>query len=253
MTSTPPSTRRVRAATAPRLVDAADVRPVLGAHDVRSRAGGGSVGSAVQFMAKRAVDIAVAVVLLVALSPLFLLIMTAVWVTSPGPVIYRSMRIGLGAQRFGCLKFRTMRQGADAMQAQLEVHNQAEGAVFKIENDPRVTPVGRWLRSSGLDELPQLVNVLRGQMSLVGPRPLPLRDCSLLKAAAWRRHSVVPGISGPWQLSPNRHGDEGLLTELDLAYADHWTLWIDVKVITGTIWFGVRRLFTTDSELASNG
>ena len=226
---------------------------MLGRSDVRSRAGGGSVGSAIQFMAKRLIDLAVSLLLMVVLAPLFLVIMVAVWVSSPGPVIYRSMRVGLGAHRFGCLKFRTMRQGAEAMQPQLEQHNQAEGAVFKIENDPRVTAVGRWLRSSGLDELPQLFNVLRGQMSLVGPRPLPLRDCSLLPVAAWRRHSVVPGISGPWQLNPNRHADEELLAQLDLAYVDHWSLLVDLRVVAGTIWFGVRRLFTTDSELAANG
>ncbi|MCW2950249.1 MAG: exopolysaccharide biosynthesis polyprenyl glycosylphosphotransferase, partial [Thermoleophilia bacterium] len=246
--STPPVF--ARAATAPRLVDAALARPVLGSHDVRSRAGGGSLGSSVQFMVKRLTDIVITLLLLVLLAPLFVLVMVAVWVTSPGPVIYRSTRVGLGAQRFGCLKFRTMRHGSDALQPQLEAHNQATGAVFKIENDPRVTAVGRWLRSSGLDELPQLINVLRGQMSLVGPRPLPLRDCSLLPATIWRRHSVVPGISGPWQLAPNRHGDEALLTELDLEYIDTWSLWVDVRVLTGTVWFGVRRLFTTDSELA---
>jgi len=252
----PPFTSSARArasATAPRLVDAKEARPILERHDVRSRAGGASLSSSLQYMAKRTIDFVVSLLLLAALSPLFLVITIAVWVSSPGPVIYRSMRVGLGAHRFGCLKFRTMRQGAEQLQPQLEQHNQAEGAVFKIENDPRVTATGRWLRSSGLDELPQLFNVLRGTMSLVGPRPLPLRDCSLLPAAAWRRHSVRPGISGPWQLNPNRHADEALLARLDLDYVDQWSLWVDVKVVVGTVWYGLRRLFTTDSELAANG
>ncbi|MCW2961161.1 MAG: exopolysaccharide biosynthesis polyprenyl glycosylphosphotransferase [Thermoleophilia bacterium] len=237
----------------PRLVDAEQARPQLAADDVRSRAGGGDVSSAIQFLCKRLVDVACTLLLLLLLAPLFLLITAAVWFSSPGPVIYRSTRVGLGARRFGCLKFRTMRHGSDKLQPTLEALNEAEGAVFKIENDPRVTAVGRWLRSSGLDELPQLWNVLRGQMSLVGPRPLPLRDCSLLDATAWRRHSVLPGISGPWQLSPNRHGDEDLLTTLDLLYVDQWNLWIDGRVLVATVWYGMRRLFSTDSELAAGG
>jgi lipopolysaccharide/colanic/teichoic acid biosynthesis glycosyltransferase len=192
-------------------------------------------------------------VLLVVLLPLVLAIGIAVWVTSPGPVIYRSARIGLGGREFGCFKFRTMRKGADKLQPQLEQLNEAEGAVFKIERDPRVTTVGRWLRSSGLDELPQLFNVLRGNMSLVGPRPLPLRDCSLLTPHAWRRHSVLPGISGPWQLDPERHCDETLLAQHDLAYVDRWTIWTDASVLGRTVWFGLRRVLSTDSELAAGG
>ncbi|MCB0879440.1 MAG: sugar transferase [Thermoleophilia bacterium] len=206
-----------------------------------------------QFVVKRLVDVVAALVLVVLLSPLILVISLAVWLTSPGPVIYRSRRIGLGGREFGCLKFRTMRKDADRLQHQLEQLNEAEGAVFKIERDPRVTTVGRWLRSSGMDELPQLLNILGGSMSLVGPRPLPLRDCALLDYSAWRRHSVLPGISGPWQLDPGRHVDEGLLEQLDLRYVDRWNLWRDVQVLLRTVWFGLRRVLSTDSELANGG
>jgi lipopolysaccharide/colanic/teichoic acid biosynthesis glycosyltransferase len=252
MTTTPTSDGATAAAPRPRLVSA-DTLPVLGPRDVRSRAGGSGITLAMQFMVKRLVDVIGGLVLLVLLTPLFLVISLAVWLTSPGPVIYRSRRIGLGGDEFGCLKFRTMRKDADQLQGELEQHNEAEGAVFKIERDPRVTTVGRWLRSSGLDELPQLFNVLRGSMSLVGPRPLPLRDCALLGTCAWRRHSVLPGISGPWQLDPERHVDEELLERLDLKYVDEWSLWLDVRVLLRTVWFGLRRLLSTDSELASGG
>lgn len=233
-------------------MDAA-ARPVLGGRDVRSRAGGARLGAATQYVCKRLLDVVGTIVLLIVLSPLILLISLAVWVTSPGPVIYRSRRIGLGGAEFGCLKFRTMRKDAEQLQPELEGLNQAEGAVFKIDRDPRVTMVGRWLRSSGLDELPQLWNVLTGSMSLVGPRPLPLRDCAMLPTAAWRRHSVLPGITGPWQLNPERHVNPALLAFLDLRYVDAWSLWVDVRVLAGTLWFGMRRLFSTDSELAAGG
>lgn len=220
---------------------------------MRSRAAGASIATASQFLVKRLADVVGALVLLVVLSPLILGIALTVWVTSPGPVIYRSRRIGLGGREFGCLKFRSMRKDAEQLQAQLEQENQAEGAVFKMQRDPRVTTVGRWIRSSGLDELPQLLNILGGSMSLVGPRPLPLRDCALLATSAWRRHSVLPGISGPWQLNPERHVDEHLLERLDLEYVDRWSLWTDVRVIGRTMWFGLRRALSTDSELASGG
>ena len=251
MTTT--STSDAAAVARPRLVDAADATTQLGARDVRSRSGGASIGLGLQFAIKRLADVAASLVLVVLLLPWILLIALAVWLTSPGPVIYSSRRIGLGGREFGCLKFRTMRKGADQLQHQLEQLNEAEGAVFKIERDPRVTTVGRWLRSSGLDELPQVFNVLRGNMSLVGPRPLPLRDCALLGPSAWRRHSVLPGISGPWQLDPDRHSDESLLEQLDLEYVDSWSLLSDIRVLTRTLWFGLRRLLSTDSELANGG
>jgi lipopolysaccharide/colanic/teichoic acid biosynthesis glycosyltransferase len=236
----------------PHLIDADDL-PDLGRRDVRSRGGGAGLWSGAQFVAKRAFDVLIALLLLVLLAPLFALIGLAVWVTSPGPVIYSSTRIGLGGRRFGCLKFRTMRKDADQLLAELEAHNEAAGAIFKMQRDPRVTVIGRWLRSSGLDEVPQLLNVVTGRMSLVGPRPLPLRDCALLAPNAWRRHSVLPGISGPWQLAPDRHVDEALLTKLDLQYVDHWSLWTDIRVLGATIWYALTRLLTTDSELAAGG
>lgn len=248
-TTTSPDRDRARVATS----ELPPVRPLLGTADVRSRRAGASLGTALQFVLKRIVDLVGATVILLVLSPVVVLIVAAIWISSPGPVIYRSMRMGLGGRRFGCLKFRTMRADADRLQSHLECENEADGPVFKIERDPRITLVGRWLRSSGLDELPQLFNVLRGQMSLVGPRPLPLRDCTNLSEGAWRRHSVLPGISGPWQLNPDRHVDGELLAELDLAYVDHWNLWVDITVWVGTLWYGLRRCLSTNSELAAGG
>ena len=165
---------------------------------------------------KRCGDVVVAALLLVLTAPLLAAVALAVKLTSPGPVFFTDKRIGLGERVFDCYKFRTMRSDAPALQAQLEAQNEADGAIFKMRDDPRVTPVGRVLRKLSIDELPQLINVLRGDMSLVGPRPLPLRDNGLMEATAKRRHVVLPGITGLWQVSGRsdtsfeRHDPPGL-------------------------------------------
>jgi lipopolysaccharide/colanic/teichoic acid biosynthesis glycosyltransferase len=121
------------------------------------------------------------------------------------------------------------------MQEELEHLNEADGAIFKIECDPRVTRAGRWLRRLSLDELPQLLNVMGGRMSLVGPRPLPLRDVDLMPAAHLRRHTVLPGITGPWQVSGRSRLTYDDMIELDLDYIDNWSLWRDVSILVRTV------------------
>jgi exopolysaccharide biosynthesis polyprenyl glycosylphosphotransferase len=184
---------------------------------------------------KRAFDMVVAALVAVLLLPLWLLIALAVKLDSRGPVFYVDRRIGLGEREFGMLKFRTMMAGAAEIQPDLEDVNEAGGALFKIRDDPRVTRVGRVLRRLSLDEVPQIVNVLRGEMSLVGPRPLPLRDYRLLEDWHRARYAVLPGMTGLWQIS----GRSGLtfddLVRLDFAYLENWSIWLDVTIIAKTI------------------
>lgn len=197
--------------------------------------------SDVHYLLKRLLDFVGAIALLVLLAPLMLAIAVAIKLSSPGPVMYRSIRRGLGGGTFACLKFRTMQVDADRVQNRLEDRNEAAGPVFKIANDPRVTGVGRFLRATALDELPQLFNVLRREMSLVGPRPLPLRDCAELPMRAHRRHVVLPGMTGLWQTTPGRHGGGADIIDLDLRYIDTWTIWSDVRLVFVTLWVILRR------------
>jgi exopolysaccharide biosynthesis polyprenyl glycosylphosphotransferase len=186
--------------------------------------------------AKRAADVALAGAALVLLAPLFALAALAVRLSSPGPVIYGQERYGLNRRRFRMLKFRTMVADADRLQAALEGLNEAHGPVFKIRNDPRITAVGRWLRRTSIDELPQLVNVLRGDMSLVGPRPLPLRDVGrFTRSADLRRFSVRPGITGLWQVSGRSSLSFDDWIALDLHYIDRWSLALDIRILLRTI------------------
>jgi lipopolysaccharide/colanic/teichoic acid biosynthesis glycosyltransferase len=188
---------------------------------------------------KRAIDVAGTLVGLLLLAPLLLLIALAVRLSSPGPVLFRQLRLGRGGQPFYVLKFRTMVADAEHRVAELESRNEAAGGVlFKIRRDPRVTPLGRFLRRSSLDELPQLFNVLRGEMSLVGPRPLQLRDSYRLEAldreAFARRLGVTPGITGPWQVGGRSDGTEGMVRQ-DLDYVAHWSLARDLKILLQTV------------------
>jgi exopolysaccharide biosynthesis polyprenyl glycosylphosphotransferase len=184
---------------------------------------------------KRSFDFVVALFLLILLSPLLLAIAVAVFVSSRGPIIYRSIRPGIGGTPFACFKFRTMRSGSDQMQADLESLNEASGALFKIRQDPRLTAVGRFLRRYSLDELPQLVNVLRGQMSLVGPRPLPLRDYEELEDWHRKRYLVLPGITGLWQVSGRSELDFDDLVRLDFLYLERWSIGLDLTILLKTI------------------
>lgn len=185
--------------------------------------------------AKRVFDLVVATTLLVVGVPLWGLIALAVKLDSRGPVLYRDPRVGVGEREFEMLKFRTMVADAAGRQAELEARNEATGALFKIRDDPRVTRVGRVLRRLSLDELPQLANVLRGEMSLVGPRPLPLRDHALLEDWHRARYHVLPGMTGLWQISGRSGLDFDDLVRLDFTYIENWSIWSDVSIILKTI------------------
>jgi lipopolysaccharide/colanic/teichoic acid biosynthesis glycosyltransferase len=177
----------------------------------------------------------------VALSPVFAALAIAIKLDSKGPVIFAQERVGLNRRRFRALKFRTMVQNAEALQRELEDRNEADGPVFKIERDPRVTRVGRILRKVSLDELPQLWNVLRGDMSLVGPRPLPVRDVSRMDVR-WhrRRFSVKPGITCVWQATRREPKfDEWIRS--DMEYIDNWSLGLDLKILAKTFSIVVSR------------
>jgi lipopolysaccharide/colanic/teichoic acid biosynthesis glycosyltransferase len=170
------------------------------------------------------------------LSPTFILAAIAIKLTSPGPIFFLQERMGLNKRRVKVFKFRTMVPDAEKLMASIETQNEMSGPVFKIRNDPRITPIGKFLRRSSIDELPQLLNVLKGDMSLVGPRPLPVRDYEGFNED-WqrRRFSVKPGITCLWQVN-GRSGltfDQWML--LDLQYMDEWSLWLDLKILARTV------------------
>ena len=185
---------------------------------------------------KAAFDFCFAAVLLLLLAPLFTAIAIAVKLTSPGPIFFKQMRYGMHRNRFSMYKFRTMVSDAEARQAELENLNEAQGPVFKIKKDPRITPIGASLRKMSLDELPQLFNVLRGEMSIVGPRPLPLRDVGRFEES-WllRRFSVKPGLTCLWQATGRSNTTFTEWIMLDLKYIDEWSLSLDFKIILMTV------------------
>jgi exopolysaccharide biosynthesis polyprenyl glycosylphosphotransferase len=185
---------------------------------------------------KRCLDVAGAIAALIVLSPLLIPVAVAIKLTSDGPLLYSQERCGLNRRRFRMLKFRTMVSNAEALQAELEDANEADGPVFKIADDPRITPIGRFLRRSSIDELPQLINVIRGEMSLVGPRPLPLRDVERFTCAAdLRRFSVRPGLTCLWQISGRSSLSFGEWVRLDLQYIDSWSLALDLSILVRTL------------------
>ncbi len=184
---------------------------------------------------KRSFDLAVSGAVLVLGLPLWLTIAAAIKLGSRGPVLYRDPRVGLGEQPFGMFKFRTMVAGAAEQQPELERRNEAEGALFKIRDDPRVTSAGRLLRRLSLDELPNLLNVIRGEMSLVGPRPLPLRDHALLEDWHRRRSHVLPGMTGLWQISGRSDLSFDDLVRLDFYYLENWSIWLDISILAKTL------------------
>ena len=184
---------------------------------------------------KRIVDLVLSSAGLVALGPLLLLIATVVKLESSGPVLYRAVRIGRRAARFNCYKFRTMVRQADQMKNELRSRNQRVGAFFKIQDDPRVTRFGRFLRRYSLDELPQLWNVLVGDMSLVGPRPHPADDVERYGVEDLRRLDFVPGITGLWQVTARQDPSFKRCVELDIEYITHWNVMLDIKILFRTI------------------
>ena len=184
---------------------------------------------------KRAIDVVGAALGLALLAPLFLVIAAAIKLTGPGPVFFAQQRYGLNKRLFRMYKFRTMVPDADALQASLEEMNEAQGPVFKIASDPRVTRLGKLLRGTSLDELPQLWNVLKGEMSIVGPRPLPMRDVGRFdEGRLMRRFSVRPGLTCLWQISGRSNLTFERWIELDLEYIDRWSPWLDTVILLRT-------------------
>jgi lipopolysaccharide/colanic/teichoic acid biosynthesis glycosyltransferase len=173
---------------------------------------------------------------LILLSPVLLVAAVAIKLSSPGPVIFTQERYGLNRRRFRMYKLRTMVADAEALQAGLEDQNEASGPVFKIRADPRITPVGRILRRTSLDEVPQLLNVLRGEMSLVGPRPLPARDVDrFTEAALMRRFSIRPGVTCLWQICGRSDLTFDDWIRLDLKYIDEWSFGLDLQILVQTV------------------
>jgi exopolysaccharide biosynthesis polyprenyl glycosylphosphotransferase len=187
------------------------------------------------FLLKRVMDITLATLALMVTAPLMLLIALAVRIDSTGPIFYRAQRIGRKGRTFVCYKFRTMIVNADQLKAELEHMNERDGVLFKIEKDPRVTLVGRILRKYSLDELPQFYNVLRGDMSLVGPRPPMAAEVEQYDLAHLRRLDVLPGITGLWQVEARQDPSFDSYISLDTAYVENWTLWLDLKILARTV------------------
>jgi exopolysaccharide biosynthesis polyprenyl glycosylphosphotransferase len=187
-------------------------------------------------LAKRVLDVVVSIVLLVPLTPIFMVVAALIRLTSKGPIFFLQERVGLNKRRFLIYKFRTMIPNAEKMLPELEMLNEAGGPVFKIKNDPRMTPIGKFLRRASIDELTQLFNVLKGDMSLVGPRPLPVRDYEGFNED-WqrRRFSIRPGITCLWQVKGRSSITFKQWMELDIKYLDDWSLWLDFKILLWTI------------------
>lgn len=187
-------------------------------------------------VAKRVIDFVLSAVLLILVSPVFLLVTILIKWLSPGPVFFRQIRVGLNKRQFTIYKFRTMVVDAEEKQDDLLSINEMTGPAFKIRNDPRVTPLGKFLRKTSIDELPQLLNVLKGDMSLVGPRAMSLRDYQLFDQD-WqrRRFSVKPGITCLWQINGRNSVPFEKWMELDMQYIDKWSLWLDIKILARTV------------------
>jgi exopolysaccharide biosynthesis polyprenyl glycosylphosphotransferase len=183
---------------------------------------------------KRALDVVGASVGLLVLAPLLATIAAAIKLTSHGPVFFRQPRVGRGGDSFHMLKFRTMYDGADDAKADLLHRNEADG-FFKIAEDPRVTPIGRWLRRTSLDELPQFLNVLRGEMSLVGPRPLVDEEDARIEGWFRRRLDVTPGMTGAWQVLGSSRVPMRDMVTIDYLYRTNWSLWLDIKILLRTV------------------
>ena len=185
---------------------------------------------------KRSLDIVISLSCLALMAPLFLVTAILIKITSRGPVLFVQNRLGLNKRLIGVYKFRTMVQDAEQKQAELEHLNEVSGPVFKIKNDPRITPIGKFLRKTSIDELPQLLNVLKGDMSLVGPRPLPVRDYQgFNKDWQRRRFSIRPGITCLWQINGRSSIQFDRWMELDMEYIDRWSVWLDMKILIRTI------------------
>jgi exopolysaccharide biosynthesis polyprenyl glycosylphosphotransferase len=184
---------------------------------------------------KRGVDVVFSLLVLILAAPLMGLIALAIKLGSPGPVLFRQQRVGKGGKIFVLYKFRSMAVGAEEQQELLSDLNEADGPIFKIKEDPRVTRVGRWLRRLSLDELPQFYNVLRGDMSLIGPRPPVPEEVAQYQPWHMRRLEIAPGITGLWQVSGRSELPFDEMALLDIYYAEQWSPALDVKILLRTI------------------
>jgi exopolysaccharide biosynthesis polyprenyl glycosylphosphotransferase len=209
---------------------------IHGLEDTSRSLAAGARDDLISGMTKRALDCLLSATLLVILAPLLLVISVLVKLTSPGPIFFRQLRVGLNKRKFSIYKFRTMVANAEQLQDQLLSTNEMTGPVFKIKKDPRITPLGRILRGTSIDELPQLLNVLKGDMSLVGPRAMSFRDYELFDQD-WqrRRFSVKPGITCLWQIHGRNSVPFERWMELDMQYIDTWSLWLDLTILVRTI------------------
>ena len=187
------------------------------------------------WLVKRAFDLGVSLLVVVVGLPIWIAIAIMIKLRSRGPVFFRDERVGLNERKFGMIKFRTMYADAPERQQRLEAENEAGGALFKVRDDPRVTPFGRLLRRFSLDEVPQVLNVLRGEMSLVGPRPLPLRDYRLLEPWHRKRYLVLPGMTGLWQIAGRSDLSFDDLVRLDFYYLENWSIWLDISILLRTV------------------
>ena len=193
-------------------------------------------------MMKRAIDIVLSIVGLVALSPLWALIAVALKMDSAGPVLYAQARVGKGGRQFRIFKFRSMVVDAEARLREIQGSNQRSGPLFKLAHDPRITRVGRILRATSIDELPQLFNVMKGEMSIVGPRPALADEVASFSPALRQRHAVLPGITGLWQVEGRDDPDFAVYEELDIFYVENWSVMLDITIILRTVWVLVRRV-----------
>jgi exopolysaccharide biosynthesis polyprenyl glycosylphosphotransferase len=191
-------------------------------------------------LVKRSFDLTVTLTAMLVLAPIALIIAVAIKLDSPGPVLFRQRRVGRDDEVFEMLKFRTMVDGAESRRCELEPRNEAHGGLFKIKDDPRITRVGRVLRHTALDEMPQLLNVVRGDMSLVGPRPLVVDEDCLIEGLHRHRMILPPGITGLWQIHGSARIPLDEMAKIDYLYGANWTLWSDIKILVRTIPFALR-------------
>lgn len=199
--------------------------------------------SSVYIFAKRLLDITAAIIAIILLSPLFVVIGIMLKLDSPGPVLFKQKRCGTGGRVFEIFKFRSMVANAEQLKHEVKEKNEVSGPMFKMKNDPRVTSIGKFIRKTSIDELPQLINVLLGDMSLVGPRPPILSEVEQYEAWQRLRLSVKPGITGFWQVSARNTVSFEEMVRMDMRYIRERNLWYDLKIIAKTIplLFGDKR------------
>jgi exopolysaccharide biosynthesis polyprenyl glycosylphosphotransferase len=201
--------------------------PLIGTAPVRLSQGA--------FLIKRVIDLSVSILAMPFMLILFVIVALFIKLDSPGPVIFKQRRVGKDGRFFHVLKFRSMVEGAEQMQADLEALNEADGPLFKVKRDPRVTRVGKWLRRTSIDELPQLINVIRGEMSLVGPRPGTPEEVVQYEPWQMQRISVLPGITGLWQVSGRSDVPFEEMVLLDIFYIENWSLDLEIRILLQTI------------------